>query len=244
MSLSRRREVLNAIGDSGVLPLFYCDDVEQSVRIVAALAEGGARALEFTDRGPNARRVFAEMAMRATVQPWDILLGAGSIRDPYAADWFIASGARFIVGPTFDPAVATLCNLRRVPYLPGCATPTEIVTAEKSGVEFVKVFPGDTLGPAFVRAIRGPLPEAQVVVTGGVAATEASVREWISAGAAALGFGSGLVSKAFTSGADPAPLTNTVADLIRWVTLARSEQDASMRQPVGLKVVPSQESQP
>ena len=166
-------------------------------------------------------------------QPSNILLGAGSIRDPYAADWFIASGARFIVGPTFDPDVAALCNLRRVPYLPGCATPTEIVTAEKSGVEFVKVFPGDILGPAFVRAIRGPLPEAQVVVTGGVAATEASVREWISAGAAALGFGSGLVSKAFTSGADPAPLTRTVADLIRWVALARLRSghlDAPARQ--------------
>jgi 2-dehydro-3-deoxyphosphogluconate aldolase/(4S)-4-hydroxy-2-oxoglutarate aldolase len=244
MSISRRREVLDAIGDSGVLPLFYCDDVEQSVRIMVAMAEGGARAIEFTDRGPNARRVFAEMAAEAGDQPWNIILGAGSIRDAYAADWFIASGARFIVGPTFDSDVATLCNLRRVPYLPGCATPTEIVMAEKSGVEFVKVFPGDILGPAFVRAIRGPLPEAQVVVTGGVAATEASVREWISAGAAALGFGSGLVSKAFTTGADPAPLTHAVADLIRWVTLARFEHDRSMRQPVSLQVIPSQEPQP
>lgn len=244
MSISRRQEVLIAIGDTGVLPLFYCDDVEQSVRIMAALAAGGARAIEFTDRGPNARRVFAEMAAQAAVQPLSILLGAGSIRDPYAADWFIASGARFIVGPTFDADVAALCNLRRVPYLPGCATPTEIVTAEKSGVELVKVFPGDILGPAFVRAIRGPLPEAQVVVTGGVAATEPSVREWISAGAAALGFGSGLVSTAFLSGADPAPLTHTVADLIRWVTLARFEQDTSMRRSASVQVDPSQEPSP
>jgi len=242
MSTSRRREVLDAIGDSGILPLFHCDDVEQSVRIMAALADGGAPAIEFTDRGANARRVFAEMVARAAVQPWNVLLGAGSIRDPYAADWFIASGARFIVGPTFDPDVASLCNLRRVPYLPGCATATEIVTAEKSGVEFVKVFPGDILGPAFVRAIRGPLPEAQVVVTGGVAATEASVREWISAGAAALGFGSGLVSKAVTSGADPAPLTSTMADLIRWVALARSAQATSMSHPASIGTVPSQES--
>jgi 2-dehydro-3-deoxyphosphogluconate aldolase/(4S)-4-hydroxy-2-oxoglutarate aldolase len=242
MSISRRQEVIRAIWDSGVLPLFYCGDVEQSVRILGALAEGGARAIEFTDRGPGARRVFAEMAAQSAGQHSEVLLGAGSIRDPYAADWFIASGARFIVGPTFDPDVATLCNLRRVPYLPGCATPTEVVTAEKSGVEFVKVFPGDTLGPAFVRAIRGPLPEAQVVVTGGVAATEASVREWISAGAAALGFGSGLVSKAFTSGADPGPLAGTVADLIRWVRLARSELDLSMPQAARFQIVPSQES--
>jgi 2-dehydro-3-deoxyphosphogluconate aldolase/(4S)-4-hydroxy-2-oxoglutarate aldolase len=245
VSVSRRQEVLAAIGDTGVLPLFYCDDVEQSVRIMAALAEGGARAIEFTDRGPNARRVFAGMAAQVAVGPWSILLGAGSIRDPYAADWFIASGARFIVGPTFDAGVAALCNLRRVPYLPGCATPTEIVTAEKSGVEFVKVFPGDVLGPAFVSAIRGPLPEARVVVTGGVAATEASVREWISAGAAALGFGSGLVSKAVTSGADPAPLTRTMADLIRWVALARGEEEkASNRRPASVQTVHSEESLP
>lgn len=230
MSGSRRLEVLDAIGDAGVLPLFHCDDAAQSLRILAALADGGARAIEFTDRGPNARRVFAELAAQAAGGPGDVLLGAGSIRDPYAADWFIAAGARFIVGPTFDPDVATLCNLRRVPYLPGCATPTEVVTAEKSGVEFVKVFPGDTLGSAFVRAIRGPLPQTRVVVTGGVAATEASVREWISAGAAALGFGSGLVPTSITSGGDPAPLSGAVADLIRWVSLARLAQ-----------VVPSQE---
>ena len=241
MSMSRRREAIDAIADSGILPLFYCDDAEQSIRIMDALADGGARAVEFTDRGASARRVFAEMAARAEGRGGDMLLGAGSIRDPYAADWFIAAGARFIVGPTFDPDVATLCNLRRVPYVPGCTTPTEIVTAEKSGVEFVKVFPGDTLGPAFVRAIRGPLPETQVVVTGGVAATEASVREWIAAGAAILGFGSGLVTKAYTNGADPEPLTHTIADLIRWVALARDEHDASVRQPPRFQVLPSEE---
>ena len=240
MTTSRRREALDAIADSGVLPLFYCDDAAQSVRIMDALADGGARAVEFTDRGPRARRVFAEMAARAEGHP-SMLLGAGSIRDPYAADWFIAAGARFVVGPSFDPDVATLCNLRRVPYVPGCTTATEIVTAEKSGVEFVKVFPGDTLGPAFVRAIRGPLPETQVVVTGGVAATEASVREWIAAGAAVLGFGSGLVTKAFTSGADPEPLSHTTADLLRWVALARLEQDSTQHQPPQSQVVPSEE---
>jgi len=239
MSLSRRQEVVHAIGDTGVVPLFYCGDLEQSIRILGALAEGGARAIEFTDRGPAARRVFAEMAARPPYQQSEVLLGAGSIRDPYAADWFIGSGARFIVGPTFDADVATLCNLRRVPYLPGCATPTEIMTAEKSGVEFVKVFPGDTLGPAFVRAIRGPMPETQVVVTGGVAATAAGVREWISAGAAALGFGSGLVSTGITSGADPAPLAGIVADLICWVAAARSEQNRSLP---SLQLVPSEES--
>ena len=143
--------------------------------------------IEFTDRGPGAWRAFTALAEEAARHDPESILGAGSIRDPEAADRFIASGARFIVGPSFSADVARLCNRRRIPYLPGCATPTEIVAAEEWGVELVKVFPGDSLGPGFLKAIRGPLPDTQVVVTGGVQATEASVGEWIDAGAACLG---------------------------------------------------------
>jgi 2-dehydro-3-deoxyphosphogluconate aldolase/(4S)-4-hydroxy-2-oxoglutarate aldolase len=232
MTQSRRLETLATIPEIGVLPLFYADDADRAGRITAALREGGARAIEFTDRGAGAWSVFAALATSATRRHPDLILGAGSIRDPHAADRFIAAGARFIVGPSFNAEVARLCNGRRIPYLPGCATPTEIVTAEESGVELVKVFPGDSLGPAFVRAIRGPLPETRVVVTGGVAATEASVREWIGAGAACLGFGSALVTRAHTdpgSAADPADLTPAVAGLIALVAEARAGIPAAFR---------------
>jgi len=224
VNLSRRLEVLVAAVDAGVLPLFYTPDAERALRITAALREGGARVIEFTDRGPGAWVAFTALAEQAARRDPQAILGAGSIRDPEAADRFIASGARFIVGPSFSADVARLCNRRRIPYLPGCATPTEIVAAEESGVELVKVFPGDTLGPAFLRAIRGPFPDTQVVVTGGVQATEASVGEWIGAGAACLGFGSALVTRAFTdptSDADPAALTPAVANLIALVAAAR-----------------------
>jgi 2-dehydro-3-deoxyphosphogluconate aldolase / (4S)-4-hydroxy-2-oxoglutarate aldolase len=224
VTLSRRLEVLVAAVDAGVLPLFYTPDAGRALRITAALREGGARVIEFTDRGPGAWGAFTALAEQAAKHDPQSILGAGSIRDPEAADRFIASGARFIVGPSFSPDVARLCNRRRIPYLPGCATPTEIVAAEESGVELVKVFPGDSLGPGFLRAIRGPLPETQVVVTGGVQATEASVGAWIGAGAACLGFGSALVTKAFTdptSDADPAALTPGVAHLIALVAAAR-----------------------
>ena len=225
MTLSPRMEVLITIAETGVLPLFYSDDSDRASRITGALREGGARAIEFTDRGPAAWSVFSTLTASAARHDPGALLGAGSIRDAYAADRFIAAGARFIVGPSFNADVARLCNKRRIPYLPGCGTATEIVTAEESGVEFVKVFPGDSLGAAFVRAIRGPLPETQVVVTGGVAATEASVNEWIGAGAACLGFGSALVSRAHTAldgMADPAELTPAVARLISLVAAARA----------------------
>lgn len=225
MTRSRRLEMLGAAVDAGVLPLFFTPDAERALRITAALREGGARVVEFTDRGPGAWAAFTRLADEAARHDPEAILGAGSIRDPEAADRFIASGARFIVGPSFSPDVARLCNRRRIPYLPGCATPTEIVAAEESGVELVKVFPGDTLGPAFVRAIRGPLPETQIVVTGGVQATEASVRAWIDAGAACLGFGSALVTKAHTdpsAEADVAGLAPAVANLIALVAAARS----------------------
>jgi 2-dehydro-3-deoxyphosphogluconate aldolase/(4S)-4-hydroxy-2-oxoglutarate aldolase len=221
---SRRQDMLFATVEAGVLPLFFTPDADRALRITAALREGGARVIEFTDRGPGAWAAFTTLALEAARHDPEAIVGAGSIRDPEAADRFMASGARFIVGPSFSADVARLCNRRRIPYLPGCATPTEIVTAEESGVELVKLFPGDSLGPAFLRAIRGPLPETQVVVTGGVLATEESVREWIGAGAACLGFGSALVTKALadpTSDADPASLTPAVADLIALVAAAR-----------------------
>jgi 2-dehydro-3-deoxyphosphogluconate aldolase / (4S)-4-hydroxy-2-oxoglutarate aldolase len=223
--LSRRLEVLVAAVDDGVLPLFFTPSADRALRITSALREGGVRAIELTDRGPGAWAAFTSLATEAARHDPDAILGAGSIRDAESADRFIASGARFIVGPSFSPEVARLCNRRRIPYIPGCATATEIVAAEEWGVELVKVFPGDTLGPGFVKAIRGPLPETQIVVTGGVQATEASVREWIGAGAACLGFGSALVSGAYTDPAstvNPAALTPAVANLISLVAAARS----------------------
>lgn len=226
MTLSPRLEVLVATVDAGVLPLFFTPDAERALRITAALREGGARVIEFTDRGPGAWGAFSRLADEAARHDPAAILGAGSIRDAEAADRFIASGARFIVGPSFSADVARLCNRRRIPYLPGCATPTEIVVAEESGVELIKVFPGDTLGPKFVKAIRGPLPQTQVVVTGGVQATESSIREWIEAGAACLGFGSALVAKRFTdpaSDANVADLTPAVGELIALVAAARAD---------------------
>ena len=224
---SQRLEMLVTAVDHGVLPLFYTPEADRAIRITAALREGGARVIEFTDRGPGAWATFTTLAVEAARHDPQLILGAGSIRDAETADRFIASGARFVAGPSFSPDVARLCNRRRVPYLPGCATPTEIVAAEESGVELVKVFPGDSLGPGFLKAIRGPLPDTQVMVTGGVLATEGSIVEWIEAGAACLGFGSALVTKALTdstSDADPAELTPVVARLIALVAAARSDR--------------------
>jgi 2-dehydro-3-deoxyphosphogluconate aldolase/(4S)-4-hydroxy-2-oxoglutarate aldolase len=217
--------MLLAAVDTGVLPLFSTPDPGRALSIAAALRTGGARVIEFTDRGPGAWAVFTALAQEAARHDPEAILGAGSIRDPEAADRFIAVGARFIVGPSFSADVARLCNRRRIPYIPGCATPTEVVAAEEWGVELVKLFPGDSLGPGFVKALLGPLRDTQVVVTGGVQATEASVREWIGAGAACLGFGSALVTARHTDPAsdeDVASLAPAVSSLIALVAAARA----------------------
>jgi 2-dehydro-3-deoxyphosphogluconate aldolase/(4S)-4-hydroxy-2-oxoglutarate aldolase len=227
VTISRRLEVLITAVDTGVLPLFYARDPERALQISGALREGGSRLIEFTDRGPGAWSTFNRLADEAARHDGEAILGAGSIRDPEAADRFIASGARFIVGASFSADVARLCNRRRIPYIPGVSTATEIVTAEESGVELVKVFPGDVLGPAFVKAILGPLPETQVVVTGGVQPTEASVKAWIDAGAVCLGFGSALVTRAHTDPASPfdgAALAREVARAIALVAAARADR--------------------
>ena len=140
MTLSARLDALVSIVETGVLPLFYSDDADRARGITDALRQGGARAIEFTDRGPGAWSVFSTLTAAAARHDPDAILGAGSIRDSFAADRFIAAGARFIVGPSFNAEVARLCNGRRIPYIPGCAKLTEIVTAEESGSELVKIF--------------------------------------------------------------------------------------------------------
>ena len=216
-----------AIVETGVLPLFYSDDADRASRITAALREGGARAIEFTDRGPGAWSVFSTLAgtrrLATTRTPSS---APDRSATPYAADRFIAAGARFIVGPSFDAEVARLCNRRRIPYLPGCATPTEIVTAEESGVELVKVFPGDSLG-AGVRP-RDPRPApGDAGRRDRRRGCDRGQRRSSGSAPAPPASGSGRPSSAAPTpapigAADPADLTPAVARLIALVAAARA----------------------
>lgn len=217
MAVYARLEVLNGIMESGLIPIFYYEDVSISQLVVDACAGGGARVVEFTNRGDGAWRVFAALLEYRRNSRTDIMLGAGSIHDAETAALYVNCGADFIVGPTFNVEIAEFCNRRKVAYIPGCGTLTEISDAEAAGVELVKLFPGEVLGPDFVRAVRGPQPWTNIVVTGGVLPDEDSIRRWFDAGACAVGIGSGLIRRDWVMAGEFTKITDIVARLLGWI---------------------------
>jgi len=223
MARFMRLEVINTILETGVLPLFYHGEVEIAIELVNACAKGGAYAVEFTNRGELAYPVFSELIRHFSKTDPSIILGVGSIIDAPTAALFIAAGANFIVGPSLNPEISRLCNRRKILYIPGCATENEISAAEELGAEICKIFPGDSVGgPGFIKAVMAPCPWHRLLPTGGVDASEASVSEWIKAGAAAVGLGSKLISPQAVKEKDYAGITAKIAQCISWVKSARA----------------------
>jgi 2-dehydro-3-deoxyphosphogluconate aldolase/(4S)-4-hydroxy-2-oxoglutarate aldolase len=217
-----RMTVLSTMLETGLVPVFYNGDVEVAKKIVTACAEGGARTVEFTNRGDRAWDVFTELIAWAEDAQPDVILGVGSVIDTPTAALYIASGANFVVGPILNPEIARLCNRRKVAYSPGCGTASEISEAEELGVEIVKVFPGGLVGgPAFIKAVRGPAPWTRIMPTGGVAATEENVKGWIEAGAACLGMGSKLVRKDLVAADDFDGIRDNIVRVLAWIQEAR-----------------------
>jgi 2-dehydro-3-deoxyphosphogluconate aldolase/(4S)-4-hydroxy-2-oxoglutarate aldolase len=215
-------EVLNAMYAQGVVPVFYNRDLETAVHIVGACADGGARLIEFTNRGDYAWQVFCELNRYCERERPEVILGVGSIIDAPTAALYIGCGANFVVGPLLNPEVARLCNRRKIAYSPGCGSVSEISAAEELGVEIVKVFPGKEVGgPAFVKSVLGPMPWTRIMPTGGVEPTEASIRSWIEAGTACLGMGSNLITKALVDRRDWEGLTRQVANCLEMVKRVR-----------------------
>lgn len=222
MARFMRLEVINSLLDIGLVPLFYNSDMGTSVELASALSRGGAKVIEFTNRGELAYPVFTELVKHFAKADSSIILGVGSIIDAPTAALYIASGANFIVGPSFNPEITKLCNRRKILYMPGCATETEISNAEEYGAEICKIFPGETVGgPAFIKGVMAPCPWHRLMPTGGVDATEASVSEWIRAGAAAVGMGSKLITAQAIKDKDYDGVTKKATDCIGWIKKAR-----------------------
>jgi 2-dehydro-3-deoxyphosphogluconate aldolase / (4S)-4-hydroxy-2-oxoglutarate aldolase len=185
-------DVLSKITDSGLVAIVRSHNSTDAVRIVDACAEGGAKAIEVTFTVPGAVAVIEELAKRSAAR--QVAIGAGTVLDPETARIAILAGAQFVVSPSLNRDTARLCNRYQMPYLPGAGTIGEIVEALECGVDIVKIFPGETLGPAFVKAARAPLPHASLMPTGGVTIDNAA--EWIAAGSIALGVGGSLTAGA------------------------------------------------
>jgi 2-dehydro-3-deoxyphosphogluconate aldolase/(4S)-4-hydroxy-2-oxoglutarate aldolase len=222
MARFSRLDVLNEIIHIGLVPVFYQPDLEVAKQIVAACVAGGARVVEFTNRGDSAYRVFAELVSHFADKDPSVILGVGSVVDAATAGLYINSGANFVVGPVLNPEIARLCNRRKVAYSPGCATPSEISAAEEWGVEIVKVFPGKAAGgPDFVKSVMGPMPWTRIMPTGGVDATQASVQAWFEAGVAAVGMGSKLITKSLVTAGDFEGVTHKVTQVLAWIAQTR-----------------------
>lgn len=189
-------KVYNALEETGLVPVFYHPGLETVCEVVKACYDGGVRLFEFANRGDFAHEVFAGLEKWAAKECPGIILGTGSVVDGATASLYMQCGSSFIVGPLFSPEVAKECNRRNVPYMPGCATPTEINTAHEAGCHIAKVFPGGNVGgPSFVKNIKAPMPWTKIMVTGGVEPTEENISAWFSAGVTAVGMGTNLFPK-------------------------------------------------
>ncbi len=222
MARFMRLDVTNKLLEVGLVPLFYNGEVEISLEVAGACARGGAKVIEFTNRGEQAYPVFVELVKHFARNDSTVILGVGSILDAPTAALFLAAGANFIVGPGFNPEISRLCNRRKVLYLPGCATETEISTAEEFGAEICKIFPGETVGgPAFIKSVMAPCPWHRLMPTGGVDASEASIAEWIKAGAAAVGMGSKLITAQKVKDGKFDEIAEMAGKCVDWVRKAR-----------------------
>lgn len=196
MARFKKLTVLNKLHSISMVPLFYHQDFEVVKNTVKACVEAGAEIVEFTNRGPGALDVFKAVEAWCAKELPQAILGVGSIVDPATAAMFVDAGANFIVSPNMDEDTAIFCNKRKIPYMPGCGTVTEIHNAEKLGVDVCKLFPGDSVGgPAFVKGVLAPRPWSCLMPTGGVAPTEDSLKAWFDAGIVCCGMGSKLITK-------------------------------------------------
>ncbi|MCD8289257.1 MAG: bifunctional 4-hydroxy-2-oxoglutarate aldolase/2-dehydro-3-deoxy-phosphogluconate aldolase [Prevotella sp.] len=200
--------VMRKIGQTRMVPVFYHSDVATAQAVVKACYDGGVRAFEFTNRGDCAHEVFDALIKFAARECPELALGAGSVVDAPTAALYIQLGACFVVGPMFNPEIAKVCNRRQVPYTPGCGTVTEVNTAQEAGCELCKVFPGDVLGPKFVKGLLAPMPWSKLMITGGVEPTEDNLTAWIKAGAWCVGMGSKLFPKDKVAAKDWGYITN------------------------------------
>lgn len=195
MARFSRIQVANTMKSTGIVPLFYHNDIEVAKAVTKACYDGGARLLEFTSRGDFAHEIFRDLSIYCNESLPDMILGVGSVTDAAAASVYMSLGANFIVTPVLREDIAIVCNRRKVLWSPGCGSLTEICRAEELGCEIVKLFPGGIYGPGFVKAIKGPQPWTSIMPTGGVSPTDENLKGWFEAGVTCVGMGSKLITK-------------------------------------------------
>jgi 2-dehydro-3-deoxyphosphogluconate aldolase/(4S)-4-hydroxy-2-oxoglutarate aldolase len=225
MSGFRRINVALAMEETGLVPLFYNPDQETCRKVISACHAGGARVFEFTNRGDFAHEVFGEVRKWARSEFPDMMIGAGSVSDAPTAAIFMQMGADFIVSPVLNPEVARICNRRKVLWISGCGTLTEISQAEELGAEIVKIFPGSAVGgPSFVKAVKVPCPWTSIMPTGGVDPSEENLEKWFAAGVTCVGMGSALITDKAVQAGEWQSLAETVRKTLESISKIRKKQ--------------------
>ena len=215
MAQYSRIQVIRQMEESGMVPLFYHSDIKVVKSVVKACYDGGARLIEFTNRGDLAIDIFSELMSYVISELPSLIVGVGSVTDAESASRYMMAGANFVVTPVFRNDIAVVCNRRKVLWSPGCGSLTEITKAEEMGCELVKLFPGGTYGPSFVKAIKGPQPWTLIMPTGGVTTEENNLRGWFDSGVLCVGIGSKLISKEILLKKDYLTLKKDVAKTLK-----------------------------
>jgi 2-dehydro-3-deoxyphosphogluconate aldolase / (4S)-4-hydroxy-2-oxoglutarate aldolase len=212
------QQIIDVITKQGMLPLYFNADAQVSIEILRALYKAGVRVMEFTNRGEEALYNFKKLIEVKNIEMPDAIIGIGTIKNLHQAKTYLDAGAAFLVSAGYEGDVAAYCTKHDIFYGPGCMTPTEIQAAENAGVKFVKLFPGNMLGPEFMSSIKDIFPKMVFMPTGGVDTTKESIEGWYKSGVSAVGMGSKLVSKKLMEAKDYAgieKIAKEVLDLIK-----------------------------
>ncbi|UNY97240.1 bifunctional 4-hydroxy-2-oxoglutarate aldolase/2-dehydro-3-deoxy-phosphogluconate aldolase [Zhouia spongiae] len=208
------KEKINTIlklRETKIVPVFYHPDVFVCKEVIKTCYEAGIRVFEYTNRGAYAHEDFIILSKYVKEEFPGMVLGAGSVVDAPTAALFIQNGASFIVSPLLNPEIGRVCNRRKIVWIPGCATLTEIGNAHELGADIIKLFPAAQLGgPAFVKAVKGPCPWTEIMVTGGIEPTEEDLKSWFSAGVSSVGIGSSLFKKEWIEQGDYEKIKNSI----------------------------------
>ena len=223
MARFNKIQVMEAMRTTGMVPVFYHTDITICQQVIKACYDGGVRVFEFTNRGDFAHVPFGDLVLWAAKECPELILGAGTVVDAPTAALYLQLGANFIVGPNFNPEIATVCNRRLVPYSPGCGSVSEISNAQAAGCDITKVFPaGNVGGPSFVKNVLAPLRWSNIMVTGAVSPEEENLTAWIKSGVLCVGMGSQLFPKDVVAAADWQWITDKCKQALGYIAKARN----------------------
>ncbi|MBZ4190235.1 bifunctional 4-hydroxy-2-oxoglutarate aldolase/2-dehydro-3-deoxy-phosphogluconate aldolase [Niabella beijingensis] len=217
------QQTINTIIEQGMLPLYFNADESVSIEVLRALHRAGVRAVEYTNRGEAAYNNFKKLVAIRDSEMQGLLLGIGTVKNREDAESYLEAGADFFVSPGFVPEIAAFAAEKNIFYAPGCMTPTEIIAAENAGVKFIKLFPGDMLGPKYLGTIRDIFPKLLFMPTGGVDTTKENIESWFKAGVCAVGMGSKLVSKSLMADKDYAAIEQATAAVLNTIQSIKSK---------------------